>query len=120
LRNVRVLVVEDSSEHLETLTISLQALGAQVYRATRPSEALSVYWVVHPDVIVCDLMLRGTTGTALLGQLRANGCTAPAIVLTSWDDDSRAAIAGAGFADHLVRPASPSMLLGSIWRLLEG
>jgi two-component system OmpR family response regulator len=105
LRNVRVLVVEDTPKHLEAVTISLQALGAQVYMATRLSEALSLYGAVHPDVVVCDLTLRGMSGSALLRQLRANGCTAPAIVLT---------------ADHTGRPASPSRLLSAISKLLGG
>jgi CheY-like chemotaxis protein len=119
LEDVRILLVEDNSEHRETMALVLQGFGARVYLASTVEEALGRWRLVLPHVIVSDIFLETSTGMGLLRSLRGQGCTVPAVAVTGWgDDDTRAMSANAGFAAHLAKPVAPSVLLTTLTSVL--
>jgi CheY-like chemotaxis protein len=119
LEDVRILLVEDNSEHRETMALVLQGFGARVYVAGTPEEALSRWRLVLPHVIVSDIFFQTSTGMTLLRSLRGQGCTVPAIVVSGFgDDDTRTMAEQAGFVAHLAKPVAPSVLLSTLTSVL--
>jgi ActR/RegA family two-component response regulator len=55
LAGLRVLLVDDDSDFLESLDVALQARGAQVTRAESAGAGLAALDKSLPDVIVSDL-----------------------------------------------------------------
>jgi len=87
-KKVRVLLVDDDPDFVETTKLALEAGGCEVEVASSGKEALEKAPQVKPDVIVLDVMMETTTeGFHVAKDLRDNQQTAsiPIIMLTSID-----------------------------------
>ena len=81
----RVLVVDDETNIVELLSVSLKFQGFEVHTASSGPAALDKAREVRPDAVILDVMMPGMDGFGLLRRLRADGVDAPALFLTARD-----------------------------------
>ena len=81
----RVLVVDDESNIVELLEVSLKFQGFEVFTASSGTAALDKAREVRPDAVILDVMMPGMDGFGVLRRLRAEGIDAPALFLTARD-----------------------------------
>jgi DNA-binding NarL/FixJ family response regulator len=87
---IRVCLVEDQTIVRQGLR-GLLALNPDidvVAEASDGEEALEVIPAAHPDVILLDLRMPRLDGVGVLRAMRERGMTTPALILTTFDDDS--------------------------------
>lgn len=78
-----IVVVEDDLSLLAAMTFALQADGFRVLAYSGGNELFSAPLGSDPDCLVVDLKLEGLDGLEVIRRLRADGVTAPAILITS-------------------------------------
>jgi CheY-like chemotaxis protein len=119
LAGVRILVVDDDTDFLESVQVALENRGAAVTCASSAEEALAVVSRQAPHVLVSDLGMPDEDGYSLIRRLRerapAEGGSVPAIALTAYvaDHDRERSLA-AGFQMHLGKPVDPAVLVSAI------
>jgi two-component system response regulator RegX3 len=80
--NSTVLVVEDEESFVEALTIGLKREGFNVQVARDGAEALSLFDVVDPDLVLLDVMLPRISGIDVCRELRKRS-RVPIIMVTA-------------------------------------
>jgi two-component system CheB/CheR fusion protein len=104
---IRVLIVEDNRDAVESLRDLLELSGCSVAVARSGPEALEVGSQFRPEVVLCDLGLPGLNGYQVAAELRRNPITAKArlIAISGYgqDEDMRRS-REAGFDLHLTKP----------------
>ena len=117
---MRVLVVEDEAKLLNILLRSLKGEGL-VVDGVGTAEAASEYIKsYHYDLVVLDLQLPDSPGTALLRRLRSERHAMPVLILTARSDiDSKAEGFSAGADDYLTKPFSLAELSMRVHALLR-
>jgi two-component system, OmpR family, response regulator TctD len=80
---MKLLLVEDNAAMLATLARSFERRGVQVATCADGARALDRWRAAVPDVVVLDLTLPGSDGLDVLAQARAEGLTAPVLILTA-------------------------------------
>jgi CheY-like chemotaxis protein len=114
---VRVMLVDDNVDAVESMQILLETFGYEVATAVHPELALELVERFDPDVAVIDIGLPAMDGYELASEIRrrreASARSAPRLIaLTGYggaEDIARAA--AAGFATHLVKPVEIEKLL---------
>jgi two-component system, OmpR family, response regulator len=103
----RVLVVDDETNIVELLSVSLKFQGFEVHTASNGPAALDKAREVRPDAVILDVMMPGMDGFGLLRRLRADGIDSPALFLTA-RDSLQDKIAGLtlGGDDYVTKPFS--------------
>ena len=118
----KILVVEDNTDLLAVLRLSLKAAGFAVATATNGIEALKKAHSLSPDLIVLDLVLPELDGFAVCETLRRGPATAPIpiVVLTGLTSEAaRSAGLKAGACEFITKPVSPKHLVARIKELLR-
>ncbi|MDQ6620002.1 MAG: ATP-binding protein, partial [Pseudomonadota bacterium] len=127
LQRVRVLVIDDSPELLESLTRELETCGAHPTGSGSSSDALALI-ERHPErfnVLVVDIGMPHVDGYEFIRRVRKDLGIAPerlpAIALTAFsrDEDRRRALAS-GFQAHVVKPYRVTDLVQTIASLVQG
>ena len=116
----KILVVEDSFETRDSLTILLELSGYDVIVATDGSEGLAKAIAEAPDLIVTDIRLPGVSGIEMLREFRRNlrHRTVPVLVVTGYSKEYANDAFAAG-ADHVIsKPVNPEHLLRIVSNLL--
>ncbi len=95
----RIVVADDDPDILSIVTMSLEAMGHEVSRATNGQEAVDVTRAIHPDLVVMDLMMPGVDGYEATSILKASPTTSsiPVLALTAKamrGDEERGRLAG--------------------------
>ena len=111
---MRVLLVDDNVDALESMEILLQAFGYDVSTAIHPDLALAQLEAFAPAAAVIDIGLPGMDGYQLAAEIRRRLAGQPMrlIAFTGYggaDDIARAT--QAGFDAHLVKPVEIDRLL---------
>jgi signal transduction histidine kinase/ActR/RegA family two-component response regulator len=119
LEGVRILVVDDEADSRELVATILTRCGAQVRSCESAEEALKVFKVWKPDVLVSDIGMPQEDGYSLIQKLRKQRLKLareiPAIALTAYaTDDDRNRALSAGFQMHVAKPIEPEALVKSI------
>ncbi|MCA1566618.1 MAG: MEDS domain-containing protein [Acidobacteria bacterium] len=122
LEGVRVLLVEDNEDSLNTLAAILTGYKATVHTAASVADALDALRWCEPAVLVSDLAMPCEDGCALVSKLRAReaetGRHTPAIALTAYVTvDERARALSAGFDAFVAKPIDPDELIDAIINL---
>jgi signal transduction histidine kinase len=116
----RILVVDDNVDGADTVALVLRLSGHEVRVAYDPAAALVSCQEHPPDVAVLDIGLPVMDGYELARQMRQlpSMRTAHFIALTGYgrDHDARQS-SDAGFAEHLVKPVSPDLLIALVARV---
>ncbi|MCB1291935.1 response regulator transcription factor [Mycolicibacterium sp.] len=81
----RVLVVDDETNIVDLLAVSLRFQGFEVHTATTGPAALDRAREIRPDAVILDVMMPGMDGFGVLRRMRADGVDAPALFLTARD-----------------------------------
>jgi len=115
---LRLLLVEDHVDTLETLQRLLVQQGYTVLTATSIAEALRVADQSEFDVLVSDIGLPDGRGTDLLEQLVKRGRRPPSIAMSGFgmDGDLERSFQ-AGFSEHLTKPVEFTALHLAISRI---
>jgi CheY-like chemotaxis protein len=106
-RKLRVLVVDDNADALESLSRLVTLMGNEVCRARDGREALDTARAFQPDVVLMDLGMPNLDGYEAARRMRQEpwGRALSLVATTGWgQDDDRRRTAEAGFDRHLVKP----------------
>lgn len=117
---IRLLLVEDHGDTLETLQRLLTRRGFVVRTGASIAEALQVAQDYKFDVLVSDIGLPDGRGTDLLDRLEEqHGERPPALAMSGFgmEDDLESSRA-AGFSEHLTKPVEFDALQQAIARLV--
>jgi signal transduction histidine kinase len=112
-----ILIIEDEAPLRLTLAERLTLEGFRVQTAPNGPAGLRLVQEQAPDLILCDIMMPGMDGYAVLQALQANDRTAaiPFIFLTAKTDPRQARIGmNVGADDYLCKPVSKAELLVAI------
>lgn len=112
---MRILVVDDHPPTQQLLRARLEGEGHAVQVAGSCAEASAALGKRAPEVIVLDVMLPDGSGVELCRSLRADGVTAPVLLLTA-RGDVRDRVIGldAGADDYMPKPFAVSELLSRV------
>ena len=116
-----VLVVDDMSDNLILISLSLQDLGYRVVTANNGADALNVAKLARPDLILMDIAMPQQDGLAATRRIReeAELQTVPVVALTAFDTDGfRQAAFDAGFNGYLTKPIDFDRLRNLMTKLL--
>ena len=121
LVGLRVLLVDDSRDVLDTLSMLLEMEDAQVIAFAEPRAALQAAQTGHYDVVVSDIGMPDMNGYELIRALRElpHIHAVPAIALTGYgaEQDIDQGLQ-AGFTRHITKPVSYEDLIEAIRALL--
>ncbi|NUZ05568.1 chemotaxis protein CheB [Piscinibacter koreensis] len=113
MKGVRVLLVDDTTDTLETFSFLLEADGMVVHTASSGAAAIELATSHEFDLVISDIGMPGMDGYELIQRLRTMPSTArvPAIALTGYGrpQDVQRALAS-GFSAHLDKPIDFSQL----------
>ena len=117
--NIIIVIVEDNTDTLSSLTRFLHGQGAVVFGAANASDGLQAVREYHPNVILSDINLPYRDGFELLTDIRAlgieNGGATPIVAMTAISglaDPNR--MVAAGFQGQLKKPFRPDQLVDEI------
>jgi CheY-like chemotaxis protein len=81
----RIVVADDDPDILNIVSMSLEAMGHEVFRATNGAEAMVVVRAERPDLVLMDLMMPEVDGYEATMALKADPSTAaiPILALTA-------------------------------------
>jgi signal transduction histidine kinase/ActR/RegA family two-component response regulator len=123
LRDVRVLVVDDTADELDLFTEILGRHGAVVAVANSVTSAVSELERFRPAVIVSDVAMPDQDGYELLRCVRAHAdpslANTPAVAVTAQaraEDRTRAI--SAGFQRYVSKPVDPDELVDAVAAVL--
>ena len=113
----KILVIEDDKNVRENIKTLLSEEGFIVYSASAGDEGIIIAKNEIPDLIVCDIMMHGKDGYAVLKELSKNSFTKsiPFIFLTAKVERSDLRLGmELGADDYLFKPFKSEELLKSI------
>ncbi|HKG78659.1 MAG TPA: response regulator [Pyrinomonadaceae bacterium] len=120
LQGLDVLIVEDSSDTLQLLSMIFSREGANVTTAKSAAEALQSAVMKRPNIIVSDIGMPDTDGYQLLAQLRLlpELSTVPAIAVSGYasEEDRERALA-VGYLALVPKPIDVDLLFTLIQEL---
>ena len=104
MNNPTVLVVEDEESFIEALKVGLKREGFRVEVARDGMQALEMFDLVQPDVILLDVMLPRMSGIDVCRQLRKKTLT-PIIMVTAKGAEIDTVVGlEAGADDYVTKP----------------
>lgn len=109
----RILIVDDSPDAAEYLSVLLGLWGYDVMTARDGHSALTSILMHRPDVVLMDIGLPVMSGYEVAKQIRANS-NLPRITLIALTgygrEEDKAMALNAGFDAHFVKPIHPEVL----------
>ncbi len=117
-----ILVVDDEQSIRDMLAISLNVAGYNVLQAEGAREAHALIIDRHPDLVLLDWMMPGTTGLELLRRLKRDEMTEklPVIMLTAKaEETSKISGLDSGADDYIAKPFSPRELVSRVKAVLR-
>ena len=118
-RRVRVLIVDDDGDLLETLEPILEAEGFGVCTSATVRDATRVLSEREFDVVVTDLALGATGGLAFCENIARTHPNRPVIVLTGYRDAKGAALR-LGARRVLTKPSAVQTLVTALREVTQG
>jgi DNA-binding response OmpR family regulator len=116
----RVLIVEDNHDLAFGLRNNLEIEGYSVEVADDGPSGLAAARRQAPDLVVLDLMLPGLDGYRVLRQLRADGMTAPVLILTARGEEADKVLGfRLGADDYVTKPFGVLELLARVEALMR-
>jgi signal transduction histidine kinase/ActR/RegA family two-component response regulator len=116
IKGLRILVADDEPDTCNVLKTILEQCGAEVRTALSVAEALKLFDVWLPMLLISDIGMPGETGYDLIRYIRARdadkGGKIPAIALTAFVRiEDRIKVLSSGFQMHVSKPVEPAELL---------
>jgi two-component system cell cycle response regulator DivK len=118
-----ILVADDDPDILNIVSMSLEAQGYTVYRATNGREAVDLAKAHHPDLILLDMMMPVLSGYEAVTELKADAETSGITVLglsakAMATDMERAT--DAGIDGYITKPFRIAQVLTTVEEYLQG
>ena len=113
-----ILICDDEETMRQLLRVVLD--GNYVFEeAPDGQSALELARRLRPDLVILDVMLPGTSGIAVLEQLRADETLAPVpvVVMTAWPQMENDAV-DAGASRFFTKPFEPDAMKDAVEELL--
>lgn len=118
----KILIVDDEAPIREMLAVALEMADFDYLEAANAQEAHSLIVDHHPDLILLDWMMPGTSGVELSRRLKREPTTAeiPIMMLTARsEEDNKIQGLEAGADDYITKPFSPRELVARIKAVLR-
>ncbi len=114
-----VLVVDDEEKIVDVVSAYLKNAGYAVFSAYDGEEALRLFELHAPDLVILDLMLPGKSGEEVCAAIRMRART-PIIMLTAKVEEQEI-IGGlqSGADDYICKPFSPRQLMARVEAVLR-
>lgn len=117
----KILIVDDSALARRRARGILERAGHEVVEAEDGMAALESYFVVKPDLVLLDLVMKGMYGLAVLTKLRELDLNARVIVVSAdVQSSSYTLVADAGAAGFLMKPLDEAAILALVETTLAG
>jgi two-component system response regulator RegX3 len=114
-----VLVVEDEDSFVDALTVGLKREGFRVHVARDGAEALTVFDVVQPDLVLLDVMLPRISGIDVCRELRTRS-RVPIIMVTAKGSEIDTVVGlEVGADDYVTKPYRMRELVARIRAVLR-
>lgn len=120
--NPNILIVDDEAPIREMVRMALEMAGFDCLEAEDAVQAHSAIVDKHPDLVLLDWMMPGTSGVELLRRLKRDQATAnvPVIMLTARsEEDNKIRGLDSGADDYITKPFSPRVMIARINALLR-
>jgi two-component system nitrate/nitrite response regulator NarL len=119
---LKVVLVDDQNLCRTGLSELLaNCYGFSVLGATGSVEGLRVLLHEQPDLLIMDLRMKPLDGLAMLEQIRKEGCSTPAVILTMSDSEIDLSNAiRAGVRGYLLKDMAPEDVVDAIRRVAAG
>ncbi|MBF7728746.1 phosphate regulon transcriptional regulator PhoB [Pseudomonas sp. N040] len=117
-----ILIVDDEAPIREMIAVALEMAGYECLEAGNSQEALAIIVDRHPDLLLLDWMLPGSTGIELARRLKRDELTAdiPIIMLTAkGEEDNKIQGLEVGADDYITKPFSPRELVARLKAVLR-
>jgi CheY-like chemotaxis protein len=117
---VRVLVVDDNADIVDSLAMLLELEGYEVAKAGDGLQAVAAAGHFRPHLVLLDIGMPRLDGYGACRRIREQpwGKRMRIVALTGWgQDDIRRKCDEAGFDRHLVKPVEPAALRGLLAEL---
>ena len=116
----RILIVDDSGLARRRARTILEGAGYEVLEAEDGMAALERYFVLRPDLVVLDLVMKGMYGLDVLAKLREMDESVKVIVVSAdVQTSSQQLVTEAGAAGFLVKPLDADQILTLVRSTLE-
>lgn len=121
LNSQTVAIIEDDPDMME----QMKAIVGYYFRTVgfvNGKEGYEGVMKLHPDLILCDVMLPDMEGFEIVSRVKANESMAdtPVIMLTALDDEQHQLKAyQAGADDYMVKPCNYKLLVGRMIQLVK-
>ena len=120
--STKILIVDDSLESMESLKKDLQKKTSfeVIGLCQTPTQALEVISNSTPDVIITDIILKGTDGFEFISELKNMNVTSKIIVLSALSQEGfilKAMNLGASY--YMIKPYNVEVLTSRINDILE-
>ncbi len=121
-KKIKVVLVDDQNLCRSGLSELLaNCYGFSVLGATGNIDELRQLLHEEPDLLIMDLRMKPMDGLSMLAQIRIEGCTTPAVVLTMSNSDADLASAiRAGARGYLLKDMAPEEVVDAIRRVAAG
>jgi len=113
LSSAKILIVDDEESIRQTFEIFLTSAGYQFVQAVAAfDQALEALAQTTFDLIICDIVLIGPSGTELLRKIRETGVKCPVVMVTGFPHlESAAESVRHGAFDYISKPVNKETLL---------
>lgn len=109
---LKLLLVDDEKDFIDTLAERLQLRGYHVLTASDGESALQIIENDPPHLVVLDLLMPGISGLDVLQQLKARAPQLPVILLTGRGSAAEGAEGmQIGAHDYLMKPVNIDELI---------
>lgn len=120
LEDVKVLIVDDDRDVLESMDAAFQAEGALTQLATNGTDAVRICLDDPPDLVVLDMMLPGRSGFLALEKIKGREDSPLVIMVTANEGKRHQAYAESlGVDDYLLKPVPLGRLVAVAADLIE-
>jgi DNA-binding response OmpR family regulator len=120
LEDVRVLIVDDDRDVLESMDAAFQAEGALTQLATDGNDAVRICREDPPDLVVLDMMLPRRSGFLVLEKIKGHEDSPLVIMVTANEGKRHQAYAESlGVDKYLLKPVPLGRLLETAVQLIE-
>ena len=112
---VRILLVDDDPDLLESMSTMLRRRGYEVLEALDAEKALLLIGRSRPGLVLTDLRLPGKSGLDLLREVHAADPALPVIIMTAYGSDEVVDLASRfGAYTVLTKPVLKDQLLRTL------